>query len=120
MVPDILDALNVLREAEVPMALVHDEYGHFEGVVTPADILDALRARSGPTRTRPNLRPCSATMARGSSPAVLQPTWRAFSSSTAPQSAASPPRLGLLCDVLETFFEMAVFEPTGVMGRTGP
>ena len=39
---DALDALNVLREAEVPMALVHDEYGHFEGVVTPADVLDAI------------------------------------------------------------------------------
>jgi putative hemolysin len=24
------------------MALVHDEYGHFDGVVTPADILDAI------------------------------------------------------------------------------
>jgi putative hemolysin len=30
-----MDALGVLREAEVPMALVHDEYGHFEGIVTP-------------------------------------------------------------------------------------
>ena len=24
------------------MALVHDEYGHFEGIVTPADILQAI------------------------------------------------------------------------------
>src|SRR5215212_4607411 len=39
---DALDALTVLRVAEVPMALVHDEYGHFEGVVTPADVLDAI------------------------------------------------------------------------------
>ncbi|QCI66896.1 hemolysin family protein [Phreatobacter stygius] len=39
---DALDVLNVLREAPVPMALVHDEYGHFEGIVTPADILDAI------------------------------------------------------------------------------
>jgi putative hemolysin len=39
---DALDALSVLRKAEVPMALVHDEYGHFDGVVTPADILDAI------------------------------------------------------------------------------
>ena len=39
---DALDALEVLRQAEVPMALVHDEYGHFDGIVTPADILDAI------------------------------------------------------------------------------
>ncbi|MET0527752.1 MAG: hemolysin family protein [Microvirga sp.] len=39
---DALDALSVLRQAEVPMALIHDEYGHFEGVLTPADILDAI------------------------------------------------------------------------------
>ncbi|GEP02966.1 hemolysin family protein [Methylobacterium oxalidis] len=39
---DALDALNALQDAEVPMALVHDEYGHFDGLVTPADILDAI------------------------------------------------------------------------------
>ena len=39
---DALDALQALRQAEVPMALVHDEHGHFDGIVTPADILDAI------------------------------------------------------------------------------
>jgi putative hemolysin len=39
---DAMDTLNVLRGAEVPMAFVHDEYGHFEGIVTPADLLSAL------------------------------------------------------------------------------
>ena len=37
-----MNALQVLRSAEVPMALVHDEYGHFEGIVTPADLLAAI------------------------------------------------------------------------------
>jgi putative hemolysin len=39
---DAMDALLVLRGAEVPMAFVHDEYGHFDGLVTPADLLAAL------------------------------------------------------------------------------
>jgi putative hemolysin len=39
---DAMDALGVLRRAEVPMGLVHDEYGHFEGVVTPANLLAAI------------------------------------------------------------------------------
>jgi putative hemolysin len=39
---DAMDALETLREANVPMALVHDEYGHFEGIVTPADLLAAI------------------------------------------------------------------------------
>lgn len=39
---DALDALDILREAEVAMVLVHDEYGHFEGIVTPADLLSSI------------------------------------------------------------------------------
>ncbi|MDB5680777.1 MAG: DNA-binding protein, partial [Sphingomonas bacterium] len=39
---DAMDALVRLRRAEVPMALIHDEYGHFEGIVTPADLLAAI------------------------------------------------------------------------------
>lgn len=39
---DALDVLAVLREADVPMALIHDEHGHFEGLVTPADVLEAI------------------------------------------------------------------------------
>ena len=39
---DAMDALSRLREAEVPVGLVHDEYGHLEGIVTPADLLIAI------------------------------------------------------------------------------
>ncbi|GBU18165.1 MULTISPECIES: hemolysin family protein [Methylobacterium] len=45
VLPDTIDALAALaalQEAEVPLALIHDEYGHFDGLVTPADILDAI------------------------------------------------------------------------------
>jgi len=39
---DAIDALKALREAEVPMAFIHDEYGHFEGLVAPANLLAAI------------------------------------------------------------------------------
>ena len=39
---DAMDALSVLRAAEVPLALVHDEYGHLDGIVTPGSLLAAL------------------------------------------------------------------------------
>ncbi|KUR72385.1 DNA-binding protein [Novosphingobium fuchskuhlense] len=39
---DTMDALRVIQQAEIAIALVHDEYGHLEGIVTPADLLDAI------------------------------------------------------------------------------
>ena len=45
VIPDLMDAMDalvVLRGSDVPLALVHDEYGHFDGIVTPGSILAAL------------------------------------------------------------------------------
>ena len=78
VVPDTVDALNVLntlRDAEVPMALVHDEYGHFEGIVTPTDALEALvgtfrsDGRSGTSDPQAFRRPDGSWLLAGSMPA---------------------------------------------------
>jgi putative hemolysin len=39
---DAMDALRVLQQAEIAMAMVHDEYGHLDGIVTPVDLLTAM------------------------------------------------------------------------------
>ncbi|RKF20514.1 HlyC/CorC family transporter [Altericroceibacterium spongiae] len=39
---DALDALRILQQSGTGMAMVHDEYGHLEGIVTPADLLSAI------------------------------------------------------------------------------
>jgi len=53
---DAMDALDALRAAEVPMALIHDEYGHFEGIVTPANLLAAIAGEFA-SDTDPDLEP---------------------------------------------------------------
>jgi putative hemolysin len=39
---DAFDALRMLQQSGVGMAMVHDEYGHLDGIVTPADLLAAI------------------------------------------------------------------------------
>ncbi|MEM8725566.1 MAG: hemolysin family protein [Pseudomonadota bacterium] len=39
---DAMDALRVLQTADIAMVVVHDEYGHFEGIITPVDLLTAM------------------------------------------------------------------------------
>ena len=55
IIPETMDAIDVvglLKASPVHMALVHDEYGHFQGLVTSADILEiivgAFRTEEGP------------------------------------------------------------------------
>lgn len=37
-----LQVLRAIRASRVHMALVFDEYGHFEGIITPGDVLEAI------------------------------------------------------------------------------
>ena len=56
MIPDSVDArdvVSILKASPVHIGLVVDEYGHFMGVVTSADVLEAIvgefRTEEGPT-----------------------------------------------------------------------
>ena len=51
---DVLDALETLRASPVDMAFVVDEHGTFEGVVTAADLLEAI---AGQFADRPEAEP---------------------------------------------------------------
>jgi putative hemolysin len=42
---DAMDALRILQSSGLGMAMVHDEYGHLDGIVTPADLLTAMAGR---------------------------------------------------------------------------
>jgi len=39
---EALDVLEILQKSEHHFALVYDEYGHFEGILTTGDVLEAI------------------------------------------------------------------------------
>ena len=39
---DALDLVEIIKQAPVHMVLIYDEYGHFQGIATNADILEAI------------------------------------------------------------------------------
>ncbi|MGB3147696.1 MAG: hemolysin family protein [Paracoccaceae bacterium] len=59
IVIDVADATQVitrLRESPVNMVLVFDEYGHFEGVITPMDVLEGITGSfDGPEDDEPDM-----------------------------------------------------------------
>jgi putative hemolysin len=69
---DALDVLEVIKGTPVPMALVHDEYGHFQGIVTNADILEAIagdfRTDEGPVEPEAVRRDDGSWLIAGSMP----------------------------------------------------
>jgi putative hemolysin len=76
IIPDTADALDVLetiKTSVVHMGLIHDEYGHFEGVVTNADILEsiagAFRTEEGPPEQDAIRREDGSWLISGSMPA---------------------------------------------------
>jgi putative hemolysin len=59
VVPDTADALtlvDLIKKSTTNVALVHDEYGHFEGLVTNADILGSI-VGFGPAESTPEEHP---------------------------------------------------------------
>lgn len=69
---DMLDVLATLKQSPVHMGLVHDEYGHFLGVVTRADILEAIagvfRTHDAPTESPVTRRQDGSYLISGSMP----------------------------------------------------
>jgi magnesium and cobalt exporter, CNNM family len=74
-VPDTADSLSVvdvIKDSSVHIALIHDEYGHFEGLVTNADILEAIvgefRTDEGPAEPEAVRRDDGSWLIAGSMP----------------------------------------------------
>jgi putative hemolysin len=75
VIPDTADALDVveiIKRSAVHIALIVDEYGHFEGIVTNADILEAIvgdfRTDEGPPKPEAVRRDDGSWLISGSMP----------------------------------------------------
>lgn len=76
IVPDsvyALDAVETIKKSSVHIALVFDEYAHFEGIVTDADILEAIvgdfRTEEGPPELKAVQRDDGSWLISGAMPA---------------------------------------------------
>ncbi len=76
VIPDTMDALSLmetLKANPVHMAFIHDEYGHFHGIVTATDILEAITGVyhewEGEDDEKPVLREDGTWLLSGSMPA---------------------------------------------------
>jgi putative hemolysin len=128
-VPDTADALDVLdsiKNSAVHIALVHDEYGHFEGVVTNADILEAIvgefRTDEGPPQPDAVRRDDGSWLIAGSMPvdemvdrlSIVLPPERAFHTA----AGFVLDRIGYLPEIGEHFEEQGWrFEVLDLDGR---
>jgi putative hemolysin len=123
---DALDLVDIIQKSAVHIGLVHDEYGHFEGLVTNADILEAIvggfRTDEGPAEPGAVQRDDGSWLISGSMPAdemaehfgLLSRPDRAY------QTAAGfvLDRIGQLPDVCETFTDQGwKFEVIDMDGR---
>jgi putative hemolysin len=129
MVPDTADALDVLeiiKSSSVHMALVHDEYGHFEGIVTNADMLETIagqfRTEEGPVEPEAVQRNDGSWLISGSMPVddmadrlfIALPAERGFHTA----AGFALDRMGYLPEIGEGFDDQGWrFEIVDVDGR---
>jgi len=107
---DAMDAMTTLRDSEVPMAFVHDEYGHFEGLVTsrtpistPIRLWSSARTAAGGCRAR-----CRRTR------------WPTRSASSCPRTAIMRPRPASPCRCSSTSRRSASASPIAAGASKSP
>jgi magnesium and cobalt exporter, CNNM family len=117
---DALDVLESIKGSPVHMALIHDEYGHFEGVVTNADILEAIvgtfETDEGPAEVDAIQRDDGSWLISGTMPvdemaerlAISLPKERGYHTAAGfvLNQLGQLPKVGELCDALGWRFEI--------------